>query len=219
MAKGSGRAPLPGAWPWSAACSGPDHAGDDVRHARQFHLIFGILHSIAAASVIGIAFLRAARADHHSRGGSPAWRCRNSNRDCSLQSGVGHPTWIGLFTVAPRSNDFVPLLPWLGPFLIGHGMHEDRGHYRADGAACRHRRRRRCRVHALTRFLRASQSGLLSGAINRFYWPWSGPYHRSRAPAPVGSAARVYRRMRSRMRRGTTARISVSGFCGCVTGY
>jgi uncharacterized membrane protein len=30
--------------------------------------------------------------------------------------------WVGLFTVPPRSNDFVPLAPWLGPFLIGLGL-------------------------------------------------------------------------------------------------
>jgi uncharacterized membrane protein len=27
--------------------------------------------------------------------------------------------WIGLVTYKPRTEDFVPLLPWLGPMLLG----------------------------------------------------------------------------------------------------
>ncbi|NUS68005.1 MAG: DUF1624 domain-containing protein, partial [Ensifer adhaerens] len=29
--------------------------------------------------------------------------------------------WVGLSETLPRSNDYVPLLPWLGPFLLGLG--------------------------------------------------------------------------------------------------
>lgn len=79
-------------------------------------IFFGILHNIAAASLIGLAFLRlpaivtlvaavaAVLAPHYLTSDSfnPMWL-----------------SWIGLSTVPPRSNDYVPLLPWLAPFLIG----------------------------------------------------------------------------------------------------
>lgn len=82
-------------------------------------IYFGILHAIAASSVIGIAFLRlpslltvlagllclALPQLYQNEAFNPAWL-----------------SWIGLFTAPPRSNDFVPLMPWLGPFLIGMGV-------------------------------------------------------------------------------------------------
>lgn len=82
-------------------------------------IFFGILHAIAAASIVGLAFLRlpapltvlagilcvAVPQVYRNEAFDPAWL-----------------SWIGLFTVPPRSNDFVPLLPWLGPFLIGMGV-------------------------------------------------------------------------------------------------
>lgn len=82
-------------------------------------IYFGILHAIAASSVIGLAFLRvpapltvlagvmclAAPQFYQNEAFNQAWL-----------------SWIGLYTVPPRSNDFVPLMPWLGPFLIGMGF-------------------------------------------------------------------------------------------------
>lgn len=80
---------------------------------------FGILHAIAASSVIGLAFLRLPSLVTVGLGlvclGLPAL----------YRNDVFNPvwlSWIGLFTVPPRSNDFVPLLPWFGPFLIGIGL-------------------------------------------------------------------------------------------------
>lgn len=80
---------------------------------------FGILHAIAASSVVGLAFLRlpwlvtivigivclGLPAVYRNEVFNPVWL-----------------SWIGLFTVPPRSNDFVPLFPWFGPFLIGMGL-------------------------------------------------------------------------------------------------
>ncbi|WP_246723612.1 DUF1624 domain-containing protein [Rhizobium sp. ARZ01] len=79
-------------------------------------IFFGILHSIAAASLLGLLFLRlpvlvmlvcsaaAFAAPHFLRSAffdQPAlW-------------------WVGLSQTAPRSNDYVPLLPWFGAFLLG----------------------------------------------------------------------------------------------------
>ncbi|MEO9739047.1 MAG: heparan-alpha-glucosaminide N-acetyltransferase [Lentilitoribacter sp.] len=79
-------------------------------------IFFGILHSIAAASVIGL-FLRKL---------PPVllillavlvflapFYLRSEVFDTPLL------WWVGLNANIPRSNDYVPLLPWLAPFLIG----------------------------------------------------------------------------------------------------
>lgn len=79
-------------------------------------IFFGILHAIAAASLVGLLFLRlpvvvtliaaaaAAAAPFYLR--APLF---------------DHPAlwWVGLSVNIPRSNDYVPLLPWLGPVLLG----------------------------------------------------------------------------------------------------
>lgn len=79
-------------------------------------IFFGILHCIAVGSLIGLAFLRlpvavtlvvAAAAIalpnlYRSSLFDPIWLA-----------------WIGLPLNPPRSNDFVPLLPWIGPILLG----------------------------------------------------------------------------------------------------
>jgi uncharacterized membrane protein len=79
-------------------------------------IFFGILHHIAAASVIGLLFLRVP---------APAlvaiaaivialpnlWR--SDLFTAPLLS------WVGLATTNPRSNDFVPLFPWFGAVLLG----------------------------------------------------------------------------------------------------
>lgn len=82
-------------------------------------IFFGILHNIAAASLIGLLFLRlpffatlvcavlALLAPRYlsSESFNPIWL-----------------SWIGLSTVPPRSNDYVPVLPFLAPFLLGLGV-------------------------------------------------------------------------------------------------
>lgn len=79
-------------------------------------IFFGILHQIALASVLGLAFLRlpplltlavaalVIAAPHY------------------LRSEVfDHPAlwWLGLAPFNPRSNDYVPLFPWFGASLAG----------------------------------------------------------------------------------------------------
>lgn len=82
----------------------------------QAFIFFGILHQIALASVLGLAFLRVPAlitlvvaalviaAPHVVRSevfANPAlW-------------------WVGLAPTNPRSNDYVPLFPWFGAVLIG----------------------------------------------------------------------------------------------------
>lgn len=79
-------------------------------------IFFGILHNIAAASLIGLIFLRlpplvtlifAAGAL-----AAPHYLASDSFNTIWL-------SWIGFSTVPPRSNDYVPLLPFLAPFLLG----------------------------------------------------------------------------------------------------
>mgnify|MGYP000884080080 CR=1 FL=1 len=82
-------------------------------------IFFGILHQIALASLLGLAFLRVpallvffvaalvVAAPHYLR-----------------SSVFDHPLlwWVGLSTADPRSNDYVPLFPWFGAVLAGIGV-------------------------------------------------------------------------------------------------
>jgi uncharacterized membrane protein len=82
----------------------------------QAPIFFGILHSIATASVIGLFFLRL-----------PAiilvltaiaviiapFYLRSEFFDAPLL------WWVGLNANIPISNDYVPILPWFAPFLLG----------------------------------------------------------------------------------------------------
>jgi len=85
----------------------------------DIYIFFGILHSIALASVLGLAFLR-----------FPAW--------ATLLLGAGvialpyqirfemfDPAWlrfVGLGTIQPVTADYEPLFPWFGAFLLGLGL-------------------------------------------------------------------------------------------------
>ena len=79
-------------------------------------IFFGILHCIAVSSVIALAFLRA-----------PWWltglvglfivTMRSSLQTPALDAAWWW--WSGLSQVIPRSNDYVPLFPFLGMVLIG----------------------------------------------------------------------------------------------------
>jgi uncharacterized membrane protein len=79
-------------------------------------IFFGILHHIAAASLVGLLFLRlpAAALAAIAVGviALPAlWRS-------DAFDGMAL-AWTGLAAVNPRSNDFVPLFPWFGAVLLG----------------------------------------------------------------------------------------------------
>ncbi|MEO3432169.1 heparan-alpha-glucosaminide N-acetyltransferase [Inquilinus sp. CAU 1745] len=77
---------------------------------------FGILHCIAVSSVLGLAFHRL-----------PAWTLAVlAALALAAPSFLAAPVfdapalrWIGLMTYFPRTNDYVPLLPWFGMVLIG----------------------------------------------------------------------------------------------------
>ena len=83
---------------------------------RDEFIYFGILHEIALASLIGLIFLRvpalltlavaafAIAAPYYLR--DPFFN-------------VPALYWVGLSDAVRRSNDYVPMLPWVGPFLVG----------------------------------------------------------------------------------------------------
>lgn len=82
-------------------------------------IFFGILHQIALASVLGLLFLRLP---------APVTLVVAALVIAApfyLRSPIfDHPAllWVGLSSVDPRSNDYVPLFPWFGAVLIGIGM-------------------------------------------------------------------------------------------------
>lgn len=82
-------------------------------------IFFGVLHHIAVASIIAIPFLRL------------PWLVTLVVAMAVTIAGetlafpaFDHPAlrWIGFVTFPPDSNDFVPLLPWIGALLAGVGI-------------------------------------------------------------------------------------------------
>ena len=83
---------------------------------RQGMILFGILHCIALSSVIGLLFLRLPVAV--VLGVAAAL--------FALPWYFQHPAfnatsllWLGLSTEKPWMMDYVPILPWIAPFLAG----------------------------------------------------------------------------------------------------
>jgi uncharacterized membrane protein len=82
-------------------------------------IFFGILHEIALASVLGLAFLRLPALLTLAAAALvivAPWYARSAFFD--------HPwlSWAGLSSVDPRSNDYVPIFPWFGAVLVGIGL-------------------------------------------------------------------------------------------------
>lgn len=79
-------------------------------------IFFGILHCIAAASIVGLAFLRA-----------PVWLIVVAAVASILAPQVFHSdafnspalVWTGFGTIAPHTYDFRAFFPWFGVFLAG----------------------------------------------------------------------------------------------------
>jgi uncharacterized membrane protein len=83
---------------------------------RDNFIFFGILHHIAVASVLGLAFVTA-----------PIAVTIACSVACflapSLLAGPAFDSpavaWLGLASYLPRTNDFVPIFPWFGVVLLG----------------------------------------------------------------------------------------------------
>lgn len=82
----------------------------------QSFVYFGILHAIAFGSAVGVAFLT-----------KPAWLTAAVGAGVLtvprfFSSALFDPrwlAWIGFSQDTPPSNDFVPVFPWVGVFLLG----------------------------------------------------------------------------------------------------
>ncbi|QEE43986.1 DUF1624 domain-containing protein [Rhizobium sp. WL3] len=79
-------------------------------------IFFGILHAIALSSVIGLLFLKA----------PPIVTLVTAAIAFTLPTVLRSPSFdapyfwfLGLSETLPRSNDYVPLLPWIGALLTG----------------------------------------------------------------------------------------------------
>ncbi|MCR9134718.1 MAG: DUF1624 domain-containing protein [Alphaproteobacteria bacterium] len=80
------------------------------------YIFFGILHSIAVATVLGVLFIRAPALFSAAVGiaiiiFTPDLVDPLFNQPFLL--------WLGLSTETVQSNDFVPVFPWFGPVLLG----------------------------------------------------------------------------------------------------
>ncbi|NBC33598.1 MAG: DUF1624 domain-containing protein [Alphaproteobacteria bacterium] len=79
-------------------------------------IFFGVLHHIALASVLGLAFLRLPVPLVLAAAGAclvaPAALAAPPFDEPGLR-------WLGLMTFAPRTNDYVPLFPWFAAVLAG----------------------------------------------------------------------------------------------------
>lgn len=79
-------------------------------------VFFGILHAIAVASLISILLLPL-----------PVWAIAVSGIGFLIMPDLYSSdvfnsrmlAWIGLFTIPPPSNDFVPVFPWVGLTILG----------------------------------------------------------------------------------------------------
>ena len=82
----------------------------------QTFIFFGILHQIALASLLGLAFLRLPAAMILVTGAAIIALPFFYRADLFAHSALW---WVGLSPVNPRSNDYVPLFPWFGVVLLG----------------------------------------------------------------------------------------------------
>jgi len=82
-------------------------------------IYFGILHSIAVASLVGLAFLKLPAFITFMIG---AFIFIAPILYTSAMFDTRWLAWIGFSSIPPRSNDFVPMFPWLGLTLIGMSL-------------------------------------------------------------------------------------------------
>jgi len=81
----------------------------------QYFVFYGILHSIAVSSLIGLAFLRLP-AGITLAAAVLAFFLPDLWRSSALD---GPLAFIGLFETRPLTVDFLPVFPWLAPMLAG----------------------------------------------------------------------------------------------------
>lgn len=82
----------------------------------DYFVYFGILHCLAASSLIGLAFLRLPALVTAASGTAVMLASYHMPADAFNAPGL---RFLGLATLPAVSVDFEPLLPWVGPFLLG----------------------------------------------------------------------------------------------------
>ena len=82
----------------------------------EVFIFFGILHCIAAASLLGLVFLRLPVPVLLVLGGVVLW-LPNAMRFAAFDAPWFW--WTGLQAVGVRSVDYVPIFPWFAPVLFG----------------------------------------------------------------------------------------------------
>ncbi len=85
---------------------------------REF-IFFGILHSIAVASVLGLAFLRL---PWPATMVAAVLVLLTPDFIASAVFDAPFLRWLGLSTITPATLDFEPVFPWLSPFLAGMAL-------------------------------------------------------------------------------------------------
>jgi uncharacterized membrane protein len=78
-------------------------------------VFFGVLHFIAVASVLGLLFVRAGWLNLIAGVGVILFATQYQ----SAWFDAPGRRWIGLMTHKPLTEDYVPLLPWIGVVLLG----------------------------------------------------------------------------------------------------
>jgi uncharacterized membrane protein len=76
---------------------------------------YGILHSIAVSSVVGLLFLRLPAALTLATAAAVV----ALPHAVTLPATEGWPVWAGLSATRPATADFEPFFPWFAPFLAG----------------------------------------------------------------------------------------------------
>lgn len=79
------------------------------------YIFFGVLHFIAVASVLGLAFVRLGQFNWPL--GAVLLLLGNFYQSTWFDEPLRR--WVGLMTYKPPTEDYVPLLPWFGVVLIG----------------------------------------------------------------------------------------------------
>lgn len=95
---------------------------------REAFIFFGILHAIALSSLIGIALLRLPITLLVAMAGLAIWA------PTALRATVFDAQalwWVGLSTFQIPTADYIPILPWIGPFLLGMALAKALSHWRA----------------------------------------------------------------------------------------
>ncbi len=87
-------------------------------------IFFGILHSIAVLSLVGLIFMRLPLVVTilATAAVTIAWLVDTWIAPGALRSEIFNPrylAWIGFAEMPQRSNDYVPVFPWAVPFLVG----------------------------------------------------------------------------------------------------